>query len=81
MQRHQFHQTRRDFFRDAAFGVGAIAVADAMLRRLAQLLDRRLGELDARIGELTALREEIVRYRTRVEGRVEASPAPQRRTA
>jgi DNA-binding transcriptional MerR regulator len=38
----------------------------AMLARLAELLDRRLGELDARIRELATLREEIERYRDRV---------------
>jgi DNA-binding transcriptional MerR regulator len=41
----------------------------AMLARLAQLLDRRLGELDARIRELATLREEIERYRDRVAHR------------
>jgi hypothetical protein len=40
-----------------------------MLARLAQLLDRRLGELDARIRELATLREEIERYRDRVAHR------------
>jgi DNA-binding transcriptional MerR regulator len=42
----------------------------AMLTRLAELLDRRLGDLDTRIKELTALREEIQRYRGSVASRV-----------
>ncbi|MEN8182521.1 MAG: MerR family transcriptional regulator [Myxococcota bacterium] len=42
---------------------------DAMLQRLAELLDQRLTDLDTRIGELGALREEIMSYRTHVEGR------------
>jgi DNA-binding transcriptional MerR regulator len=41
----------------------------AMLLRLAELLDRRLGDLDARIRELATLREEIERYRERVARR------------
>ncbi|HVP29951.1 MAG TPA: MerR family transcriptional regulator [Myxococcota bacterium] len=42
----------------------------AMLRRLDELLGRRLGEVDARIAELARLREEISRYRDHVERRV-----------
>lgn len=42
----------------------------AMLRRLAELLDRHLADVDARIGELSALRSEIHRYRERVARRV-----------
>ena len=42
----------------------------AMLSRLAELLDRRLGDLDTRIKELTTLREEIQRYRGSVASRV-----------
>jgi DNA-binding transcriptional MerR regulator len=38
----------------------------AMLRRLAELLDRHLADVDARIAELTALRGEIRRYRDRI---------------
>ena len=42
----------------------------AMLARLAELLERHLGELDARIRELATLRQEIGRYRARVARRV-----------
>jgi DNA-binding transcriptional MerR regulator len=44
----------------------------AMLERLEELLDQRLGELDQRIGELATLRQEIERYRSRVARRRDA---------
>lgn len=53
----------------------------AMLARLAELLDRRLGELDARIRELTTLREEIERYRDRVAHRAAGGPRREGRRA
>ncbi len=53
----------------------------AMLARLAELLDRRLGELDDRIGELTTLREEIERYRDGVARRAAGSVRRERRRA
>jgi DNA-binding transcriptional MerR regulator len=46
----------------------------AMLRRLAELLDRHLADVDARVDELSALRAEIHRYRDHVARRVEAAP-------
>jgi len=50
----------------------------AMLRRLAELLDRQLGELDGRITELMALRDEIQKYRDHVEARSEHRRGPAR---
>jgi DNA-binding transcriptional MerR regulator len=47
----------------------------AMLRRLAELLDRHVADVDARIGELSALRAEIHRYRERVARRAAANAA------
>jgi DNA-binding transcriptional MerR regulator len=47
----------------------------ALLRRLAELLDRHLADVDARIDELSALRSEIHRYRERVARRVAANGA------
>jgi len=41
----------------------------AMLRRLAELLDRHLADVDARLTELGALRAEIHRYRGHVSKR------------
>jgi DNA-binding transcriptional MerR regulator len=41
----------------------------AMLARLAELLERHLADVDARIRELTTLRQEIGRYRARVARR------------
>jgi DNA-binding transcriptional MerR regulator len=43
----------------------------AMLRRLAELLDRHLADVDARIDELAALRGEIRRYREHIARRVD----------
>ena len=43
----------------------------AMLRRLAELLDRHLADVDARLAELGALRAEIARYRERVARRAD----------
>ena len=43
----------------------------AMLRRLAELLDRHLADVDARIDELAALRGEIGRYREHIARRVD----------
>jgi len=45
----------------------------AMLRRLAELLDRHLAEVDARLAELGALRTEIHRYRERVARRADGA--------
>ena len=56
---------------NAVYAIGGST--GAMLTRLAELLDRRLGELDTRIKELTALREEILRYRGRVASRARRS--------
>ena len=53
----------------------------AMLARLAELLERHLGELDARIRELATLREEIERYRERVARRAAGSGRRERRRA
>ena len=53
----------------------------AMLGRLAELLERRLGDLDARIRELATLREEIERYRERVARRAVGSGRRERRRA
>jgi DNA-binding transcriptional MerR regulator len=47
----------------------------AMLRRLAELLDRHLADVDARLAELGALRSEIHRYRERVAKRADGSHA------
>jgi len=47
----------------------------AMLRRLAELLDRHLTDVDARLTELGALRSEIARYRERVARRAEGRDA------
>jgi DNA-binding transcriptional MerR regulator len=41
----------------------------AMLRRLAELLDRHLADVDSRIAELSTLRGEIRRYRDRIARR------------
>lgn len=48
----------------------------AMLRRLAELLDRHLADVGARLGELAALRAEIQRYRERVARRIDATGDP-----
>jgi DNA-binding transcriptional MerR regulator len=45
---------------------------DEMLRRLDEVLVRRLGELDARIDELATLREEIGKYRDHIATRTRA---------
>jgi DNA-binding transcriptional MerR regulator len=50
-----------------------------MLRRLEELLERRLSDLDERIDELGRLREEIVRYRSHVTGRIDRVERPQRK--
>jgi DNA-binding transcriptional MerR regulator len=47
----------------------------AMLRRLAELLDRHLADVDARLAELGALRSEIARYREHVARRAEGRDA------
>ncbi|HXK23529.1 MAG TPA: MerR family transcriptional regulator [Myxococcota bacterium] len=47
----------------------------AMLRRLAELLDRHLADVDARLAELGALRSEIARYRERVARRADGREA------
>ena len=47
----------------------------AMLRRLAELLDRHLADVDARLAELGALRSEIARYRQHVARRAEGRDA------
>src|SRR5688572_13473248 len=49
--------------------------ARAMLRRLEELLARRLDELDARIRELDSLREQIRKYRDHVAERADALAA------
>jgi DNA-binding transcriptional MerR regulator len=48
----------------------------AMLRRLAELLDRHLADVDARLAELGALRSEIARYREHVARRAEGAREP-----
>ena len=53
----------------------------AMLGRLAELLERRLGDLDTRIRELATLREEIERYRERVARRAAGGARRERRRA
>lgn len=45
----------------------------AMLRRLAELLDRHLADVDARLAELGALRAEIHRYRAHVARRADGA--------
>jgi DNA-binding transcriptional MerR regulator len=45
----------------------------ALLRRLAELLDRHLADVEARLSELGALRAEIRRYRERVARRIEGA--------
>ena len=47
----------------------------AMLRRLAELLDRHLADVDARLAELGALRSEIARYREHVARRADGRTA------
>jgi DNA-binding transcriptional MerR regulator len=47
----------------------------AMLERLADQLDGRLGELDSRIGELQHLRDEMSKYREHVAARRDALAA------
>jgi DNA-binding transcriptional MerR regulator len=44
----------------------------AMIRRLDQLLGRRLADIDGRIQELMRLRDEIAKYRDHVATRIEA---------
>jgi DNA-binding transcriptional MerR regulator len=51
----------------------------AMLRRLDELLARRLAELDARIGELDSLRDQIRKYRDHVAERADALAAGEAR--
>lgn len=43
----------------------------ALLERLEELLDQRLGDLDERIGELQALRDQMAKYHAHVGGRIE----------
>jgi DNA-binding transcriptional MerR regulator len=50
----------------------------AMLRRLDELLARRLEELDARIRELDSLRDQIRKYRDHVAERADALVAQER---
>ena len=52
---------------------------DAMLKRLASLLDAHLSELDGRIAELQGLRSEMGRYRDRVAQPETPSEAPKDR--
>ncbi|HEX5066302.1 MAG TPA: MerR family transcriptional regulator [Myxococcota bacterium] len=47
----------------------------AMLRRLAELLDRHLADVDARLAELGALRSEIHLYREHVAKRADGAGA------
>jgi len=54
---------------------GIAGSTQAMLRRLAALLDHRLGELDGRLAELARLRDEIAKYRGRVASRLGAGKA------
>ena len=42
----------------------------AMLRRLDELLDRRLDDVDTRLGELMGLRDDIQKYRDHVKARI-----------
>jgi len=44
----------------------------AMIRRLDQLLGRRLADIDGRIEELMGLRDEIAKYRDHVAARIDA---------
>jgi DNA-binding transcriptional MerR regulator len=53
----------------------------AMLRRLDELLGRRLEEVDARIAELRRLRDEIASYRGRVASRAGGVGGARRRSA
>jgi len=43
----------------------------ALLERLEELLDQRLGDLDTRIGELQALRDQMAKYHAHVGGRID----------
>jgi len=47
----------------------------AMLRRLDELLGRRLAETEARLAELDRLRQQIHRYRDHVRARIARGPA------
>ncbi len=53
----------------------------AMLERLGELLARHRDEVDQRIAELVGLREEIDRYRSRVQGRVGTARSSRREDA
>jgi DNA-binding transcriptional MerR regulator len=55
---------------NAVYAIGGST--KAMLRRLDELLARRLEELDARIGELGSLRDQIRKYRDHVAERADA---------
>ena len=61
---------------NAIYAIGGST--QAMLERLADQLDGRLGELDGRIAELIDLRDEMSKYREHVASRSEALAATAR---
>ncbi len=63
---------------NAVYAIGGST--QALLERLAELLDRHLMELDDRIDELMKLRGEIMAYRDSVAARIGGRPSHARKT-